>query len=274
MPVSVAGPGVILNFRVSPCTKEPALSHSDIITVLAAFAIGLSKTGFGGGLGAIVSPMFVIALPPREGIGLMLPLLIVGDMLTLTFYWRGWDRSNLVALFPGVVVGIGLGMILLGHIPDNEFRVVIGLLAMVFGSGQALRQWLVPHAEAFTGNRFLGALAGFVTGTVSAIAHQGGLVTTLYLLPQRLTNQAFVATSGIVFTLTNLTKLPAYVFAGLVTWPIIVKAATLSPAVILGALLGVRLNRQVPQKHFAWIVLFFVLVTGAKLVWDYFMSTG
>lgn len=213
--------------------------------------------------------MFVIALPPREGIGLMLPLLIIGDMLTLTFYWRGWDKENLFALFPGVVVGIVAGMFLLRHIPDSEFRVVIGVLAVVFGTGQAVRQWLVPHAEAFAGNRYLGALAGLVTGTVSAIAHQGGLVTTLYLLPQRLSNQAFVATSGIVFTLTNLTKLPAYVYTGLVTQAIVLQAAMLSPAVVVGALIGVRLNKQVPQKHFTWIVLFFVLATGMKLVWDY-----
>jgi hypothetical protein len=244
-------------------------SGNTIITVLAALAIGLSKTGFGGGLGAIVSPMFVIAMDPREGIGLMLPLLIVGDMLTLTFYWRGWDKHNLIALFPGVVLGIAIGMVLLDHIPDNEFRVVIGAIAIVFGTGQALRQWLVPQAEAFKGNRVIGGVAGVVTGTISAIAHQGGLVTTLYLLPQRLSNQAFVATSGIVFTLTNLTKLPAYVYTGLVTPAILVKAAMLSPAVIVGALIGVRLNKQVPQKHFTWIVLFFVLITGAKLIWDY-----
>jgi len=239
------------------------------VLVLGAFIIGLAKAGFGGGLSLIVAPMLVLVIPAREAVGLMLPLLIVGDIATLSFYWRGWDRRNVLALFPGAVIGIGIGMMLIGRLPDREFKFVIGLLALVFGLGQAARQWLVPHATAFRGHPGVGFVAGIVTGTISALAHQGGLVTTLYLLPQNLGNRVFVATTAIIFSLINLTKVLPYLYDGLITHATFMKDLSLAPGVVLGAFVGVYLNKRIPQKQFAWIVLACVLVTGVKLVWDY-----
>lgn len=220
----------------------------------------------------VVTPMLVLFLPPRDVIGLVLPLLLVGDAATLFFYWKEWDRKNVLALFPGAVVGIALGVALIDILPDREFKLVIGILALVFGTGQGMRQWLVPHAEAFRGHRGIGIVAGFLTGTISALAHQGGLVATLYLLPQHLGNRIFVATSTVIFFLINITKVPPYLYGGLITTETIMRDLWLVPGVLLGALVGVYLNRRIPQRLFAWIVLFFVLATGVKLVWDYIVG--
>jgi len=215
----------------------------------------------------IVTPLLVMFFPPREVVGLMLPLLIVGDISTLFFYWRGWDRKNLLALFPGAVIGIALGMQLMGLLPDSEFKLTIGILALVFGVAQGLRQWLVT--DAFRGRLWLGFIAGIGTGTISALAHLGGLITTLYLLPQRLSNHTFVATSTIVFFLINITKVPAYVMNGLITPDSLLRDVWLIPAIVFGAFVGKATNSRIPRRQFAWIVLFFVLATGVKLVWDY-----
>ena len=49
---------------------------------MAAFAvlfIGLSKAGFGGGLGMLTTPICVMAFGPKDAIGILLPLLCAGD---------------------------------------------------------------------------------------------------------------------------------------------------------------------------------------------------
>ena len=234
---------------------------------LGAFIIGLAKAGFGGGLGMVVTPLWVLVISPRDAVGLALPLLIVGDVATLGFYWREWDLRNVLALFPGAVIGIFIGMQLMGLLPDAEFKLVIGVLALVFGIGQGVRQWLVT--DAVRGKLGVGFIAGIGTGTISALAHLGGLITTLYLLPQHLANRVFVATSTIVFFLINVTKLPPYFANDLITKATLIQDLWFVPSVVVGAVVGVAVNKRIPRKQFAWIVLFFVAVTGVKLVWGY-----
>jgi hypothetical protein len=72
--------------------------------------IGLSKAGFGGGLGMLTTPLCVLAFsaggkPPAFAIGVLLPLLCAGDAFSLYHYWRRWEARNLQYLLPGVVVG-------------------------------------------------------------------------------------------------------------------------------------------------------------------------
>ena len=71
-----------------------------VLLHLSAFLIGLSKAGFGGGTGIVVGPILLLILPAKETIGLMLPLLFACDIVSLYFYWKKWDWSNLVVLIP------------------------------------------------------------------------------------------------------------------------------------------------------------------------------
>jgi uncharacterized protein len=228
----------------------------------------------------------------------MLPLLLAGDIVTLAFYWKSWDRKNVIALFPGAVIGIALGMMLMGMLPDKSFKFTIGVLALVFGAAQGIRQWLADRnsdtdgtprnglAKIMNGFRLpefikasfrpvfgnhtvRGVVAGIGTGTISALAHLGGLITTLYLLPQNLGNRVFVATSTVIFFLINITKLPPYFYQDLITGDSLIVDLTLLPGLVAGAVVGVMVNSRIPKRAFSWIVLTFVLLTGVKLVWTY-----
>jgi len=256
---------------IRPCRvpHEARLPLDTFILNLGAFLIGLSKAGFGGGLGMVVTPLLVLFLPPREVVALMLPLLIAGDIATLCFYWRGWDRRNVLVLFPGAVLGIAIGMALMGRLPDDEFKLAIGVIALVLAGLQLARQRFASRAQAGKGRLWVGVGAGVATGTMSALAHLGGLIATLYLLPQQLGNRAFVATSTVIFFLINLTKVPAYAYGGLLTWQTLATDVWLIPSIVVGAFTGAALNKRIPARQFAYIVLLLVFLTGLKLVWDY-----
>src|SRR5207302_1792888 len=76
----------------------------------AVFLIGVTKSGFGAGVGLMIVPMTVIAmrhLPPGAGaaLGFMLPLLIAGDILSVTQHRKLFDKDAIVRLLPGTVVG-------------------------------------------------------------------------------------------------------------------------------------------------------------------------
>nr|WP_232784188.1 TSUP family transporter [Moritella sp. Urea-trap-13] len=64
----------------------------DIITIVliatVVVLIGVSKSAFAGALGVLAVPLLMIKLPATEAIALMLPLLIVGDILSVRSYWK------------------------------------------------------------------------------------------------------------------------------------------------------------------------------------------
>ena len=64
-----------------------------LLVGLTVVFIGLSKTGFGGGLGILTAPLCVVAFgiagqSPQFAIGFLLPLLCAGDGFSL-YHYRG-----------------------------------------------------------------------------------------------------------------------------------------------------------------------------------------
>jgi uncharacterized membrane protein YfcA len=53
------------------------------ILALAAFLVGLSKCGLAVMMGALITPLVAMVIPLDQAIGLMLPILILGDVLLL-----------------------------------------------------------------------------------------------------------------------------------------------------------------------------------------------
>ena len=78
---------------------------SILLAATAVLFIGLSKAGFGGGLGMLTTPLCVIAFGAKDAIGILLPLLCAGDAFSVYHYWGKWERKNLKYLLPGVQIG-------------------------------------------------------------------------------------------------------------------------------------------------------------------------
>ena len=87
-----------------------------LLVGFAVFSIGVTKSGFGAGVGLMIVPMTVVAmghLPSAGGagvtLGLMLPLLIVGDVIAVGQYRKLFDSKIVARLLPGTVIGIIVG---------------------------------------------------------------------------------------------------------------------------------------------------------------------
>jgi uncharacterized membrane protein YfcA len=196
----------------------------------------------------------------------MLPLLFSADVLSLYPYWRKWDLPNVLVLTPGAVVGIALGTWALGMVSDALLGRAIGAMAITFALAQIVRSWLLRNRPAFEPRLWHGSIAGFGTGFVSTLSHVGGVLTTMYLLPQKLDNERFVGTTTAVYFLVNLCKIPAYLKLDLLSLEIFQRDLLVLPAVLAGTALGVYLNRRVPGAVFTRVVLAVVLISGVALL--------
>ena len=82
------------------------------LVFLAIFLIGVTKSGFGAGVGLMIVPMMAIAMGhiPGRGseaaLGLMLPLLVLGDLIAVWQY-RDLFRKRLVPIPVATAVTVG-----------------------------------------------------------------------------------------------------------------------------------------------------------------------
>ncbi|WP_438490570.1 TSUP family transporter [Streptomyces sp. S186] len=100
-----------------------------VTLVLAALLVGVSKTAVSG-VGALSVALFAAVLPARESTGVLLPLLLVGDVLAVRAYRGHADRAVLLRLLPSVAAGVLLGVVFVARTDDVVTRRTIGVLLL------------------------------------------------------------------------------------------------------------------------------------------------
>jgi hypothetical protein len=239
-----------------------------LLAVPAVIFAGISKGGFGSGAAFAATPILALVVDPRLALGFMLPLLMLIDVATLGPYWRKWSWPDAKLLVLGSLPGVALGVALYAVANADVFRFLIGAMALgfvLFQMGRARGLIRASERPAGTG---AGLLAGLVAGFTSFVSHAGGPPVAMYLLSQRLSKTAFQATTVLVFWAVNITKAVPYAFLGIFTAETLWANVLLAPAALLGAWLGVKAHRIVPERIFFAITYVLLAMTGTKLIWD------
>jgi uncharacterized protein len=248
---------------------EGVPGSSVILAILAVLFIGISKAGFGGGLGMLSTPLCVLVFGPRDGIGILLPLLCAGDAFSLYPYWRKWEWNNLVYLLPGVLLGVLVGVQLIGRFSARELNLAIGCLAVGFVLFQLSKEFVFKAEGVFAPNHAVGLPFGIGAGITSTFAHGAGPVVTMFLVPQRMPKEIFVGTTVLIFTWINWIKMPFFLGTGLITWETARLSFLFLPLIPLGVWLGVWMNRRFSETSFLWIIYLLTFLAGLQLIFNF-----
>lgn len=235
------------------------------VAVPAVLLMGLSKSGFGAGFGALAVPLMALAIPVPQAAAIMLPLLAVMDALGLAAYMREFDRPLIRLLLPAGLLGTVVGTLLFGWLSARAVAGVVGAITLAF---VAVRVFLPPRAGAPPPPRWLGFLLGTTSGFTSFVAHAGGPPVGFYVLPLKLPPVTFAATMAVFFAAVNASKWIPYAWLGLIDARNMLTALMLAPVAPLGVWLGVRAVRRVPQALFYRLFTAGMTATGVKLLWD------
>ncbi|MEY2874810.1 MAG: hypothetical protein RLZZ373_2181, partial [Pseudomonadota bacterium] len=96
--------------------------------VPAVFLMGLSKSGFGAGFGALAVPLMALTIPVPQAAAIMLPLLCLADFSGLAALARHADWRLLRFLIPAGLLGSLIGWASFGMLP---VKVVAGIVGAV-----------------------------------------------------------------------------------------------------------------------------------------------
>ena len=235
------------------------------VAVIAILIVGISKSGFGGGVGVLAVPLMSLFIPPPQAAAILLPLLIVLAWFTIWHYRKTWDKRNIAILLPAAMLGILLGSLFFRYLSEANIRILVGLIAVLFVANYFLKRRSVrPHQADIPRGLLWGSIAGFTSFGV----HAGGPPINIYVLPQKLDKSIFVGTTVVFFTVVNLIKVIPYTILGQFSGDNLMTSLILAPIAPIGVWLGVKLHHRVNEKLFYGLCYFFLLITGGKLLFD------
>lgn len=236
-----------------------------VVALVAALGIGVSKSGLPG-VSLLHVVLFAHLFPGLRSTGVVLPMLVVGDVGAVLLFRREAQWGHVARTLPPAWVGVAAGWACMRGWPGLDWNPVIGGVVLGLALMQVARTlrpgwWAgVPHGRAF-------ALAvGFVAGVTTMVANAAGPVMALYLLAVSLPKEAFVGTAAWFFLVINVLKVPFSAGLGLVDAPSLLLNAVLAPAVVAGLFLGRALTSRIPQRWFDHLVLAFAVAAAAKFL--------
>jgi hypothetical protein len=235
------------------------------VAVPAVLLMGLGKSGFLSGFGALATPLLALVVPVPQAAAIMLPLLLVMDATGLQQLWRERDAALLRRLLPAGLVGIGVGTLLFGVFSTQATAGVVGALTLAF---LAQRLLFPPQAGAKPLPRWAAQGLATASGFTSFVVHAGSPPLNAYLLPLRLPPLTFAATSAVFFAAINLAKWGPYAMLGLIDRTNLATSLLLVPLAPIGVWLGVRLARRIRPDWFYRVAYAGMFCTGAKLLLD------
>src|SRR5271168_1609736 len=239
-----------------------------VCDILGALMVGISKAGITG-LSILSVALFTHVFPSsKQASGLVLPLLIFGDIVAVLSYRAHTQWRFLWKLMPWTAAGVVLGYIALGRISDNTARIMIGVIIVSLCVLSYWRRYVTAQATQAEGawHWTLAAALGVTAGFITLIANAAGPLMAIYLVAMRLPKMQFVGTTAVFFMVLNLFKVPFMVNLGLITAQSFEFNLMLAPAVLLGAFAGRWLLIRINQRLFDGLVLSLSAIAGILLI--------
>ncbi len=236
-----------------------------IMAVFAAAGIGVSKSGLPG-ISLLHVVLFAHLFPGLESTGIVLPMLIAGDVGAVLLFRRHAQWRHVARTLPPAVIGVVAGWWWMGRLREAPFEPVIGGIVLTLALLQAWRDrnpdlWRnLPHSRGFAWSM------GFVAGVTTMLANAAGPVMALYLLAVALPRHEFVGTAAWFFLIINVIKVPFSAQLGLISPSTLAINGILLPAIAAGLLLGKCIIHRIPQKAFELLILGFAVIASLRLL--------
>ncbi len=237
------------------------------VAIPAVVILGISKSGFGSGLGSIAVPLLAMVVSVPAAAAILMPVLLVLDLLSIHAFRKDFDKDLLKWMIPWSIFGVFIGYVSFKTLDSRWVSGIVGVCTLLF----LAQRVFFPKAKLFSSpSKRTGILLTITSGFTSFLAHAGGPPINAYMLPLNLAPMRFAATLAVLFTFVNLSKWLPYSLLGLLDTQNMMASLTLLPFAPIGVWLGVRWAKKMKPDLFFKLVHLGMFLTGCKLIWDAF----
>lgn len=240
------------------------LALAALITACTYLVFGL--TGFGSTVLAL--PLLAHLIPLKFAVPMLLVLDFTAGILLISRVRRGVRLDELGRLFPFMLAGIVLGLMLLIRLPEAPLLAALGLFLVAYATyGMTRRAGPLRLSRAWS------APIGLAAGILGALFGAGGVLSALYIGARLDNKEELRATAAAAVLLNTSVRVMLFGAAGLLTQDgLLTSALVLLPSVLVGLLLGNRLHAAIPTGLVVRVLYVVVGVAGVSLLGRVFAS--
>lgn len=215
--------------------------------------MGVSKAGIKG-IAIITVTLMALAFGARESTGLIVPMLIVGDIFAVFYYNRHTRWQYILRFAPWMITGILIGVLLGKDLPEASFK--FWMVGIILISVVIMYWWDLRKSKSIPGHWAFAGFMGITAGIATMLGNLAGAFSNIYFLAMRLPKNAFIGTAAWLFFITNLVKLPFHVFVWETISPqSLLVNLKLLPGLLLGLYTGVRLVKIIKEGIYRKLIL-------------------
>jgi hypothetical protein len=234
-----------------------------VLISLAAFIIGLSKSGIKG-IEMINITIMAIVFGGKASTGVVLPLLCFADVMAVKYYHRHAQWSHFWKLLPWLAIGILVGVFIGKDLDEVLFRKIMAIIIIVTVALLLLIE--MGKNISVPDNKFFAVAMGLIAGFTTMLGNLGGAFSNIYFLATRMVKNDFIGTAAWIFLVINFFKLPFQV----IYWHNISLESLridliLLPALLIGFFCGIAIVKKIKDNSYRKIV-FVLTVLGAVFI--------
>ncbi|MEC9195837.1 MAG: sulfite exporter TauE/SafE family protein [Bacteroidota bacterium] len=228
-----------------------------MIAFSAALLLGIAKSGIKG-LAILIVTGLALVYGAKESTGILMPLLICGDILAVIYYKRHVKWVYLIKLLPWMVAGVLVGVVFGKDLPEDLFK--SGMAVIILISVAMMYYWERKKDRKVPNHLSFAALMGMMAGFTTMVGNLAGVFSNIYFLAIKLPKNEFIGTAAWLFFIINLFKVPFHIWSwGTINLASFQISLSLIPAVILGFMFGVSIVKKIKNDRYRQLIL---LLTG------------
>lgn len=254
---------------------QPTLTQWLILN-FTAFMYGFNKTGIVG-CGVVCTPLMLFAFTAGETIGIVLPLLIIADIVTIIVMRHSVRWMHVMKALPWAFAGIITGWLIARYAVSHDdggggdalLRRIIALslvLLMLFGFYLKARPTLVRSEIGKPTKTWFACFMGIMGGITTMLANNGGPAWVVYLMTLGLGVKEFIGTAAWLFFIQNVTKVPFGIQLGFINADALSLIPYLLPALAAGLAVGVLAAKRLSKELFDYATQFLALAGSLYLL--------
>jgi uncharacterized membrane protein YfcA len=223
------------------------------LAALCTIITGMSKAGLNA-ISIITVSILAWIFGGKTSTGILLPMLIVSDIMAISYYKKQVHWQSLKKMWHWVALGILIGVLVGKSLDAIVFkRLMACLILMVVFSLFWFENRPLKNVSKAVG---FAAATGIATGFATMIGNQAGGFATVYLMSMQLSKNYFIGTNAWLFLCVNIFKLPFHIFVWeTIHYNSLAINILLFPFLLIGFTLGIYIVKRIDEKRYRKVVL-------------------
>ena len=244
-------------------TLSSFLTFPYLLAALGAFLLGVAKSGVKG-IAVFIVILFVFAFGAKASTGILMPLLIGGDIFAIIYYKKHAHWKYVFILIPWMILGVVLGTYFGELLDENSFK--LGMATLILLTTLLLLYWERYPLKGAPSHWSFGSGLGILAGFTTMVGNLAGAVTNIYFLAMRLPKNVFIGTSAYVFFIINLFKVPFHVLVWeTIDYTTVLTSLSFFPFLFLGLMVGVKLVARINDQNYRKLILLLTAIGSIVL---------